>query len=80
MTVSVFIHARDRDGPNAGLVEVSGVRVTATTVAAQRIQVGTYPDQRSVWLPRSQIRLEPERGGTYTVLMPRWLAKEKRFV
>ena len=31
------------------------------------------------WLPKSQIRVEPN-GSKYTVVMPMWLAKEKGFV
>jgi hypothetical protein len=32
---------------------------------------------KAVWLPKSQIEIEPNRSGTYTITMPAWLAQEK---
>jgi len=32
---------------------------------------------KAVWLPKSQIEIEPTQSGTYIVTMPAWLAEEK---
>lgn len=58
------------------LIDIS-VIVTVQTTRAVLVHEGDPGEQ--VWLPRSQIELEPEPDGDgyYTVTMPIWLAKEK---
>lgn len=40
----------------------------------------TGENDDAVWLPRSQIEIEPAKKGLFTVTMPEWLAKDKGLV
>jgi hypothetical protein len=72
----VFRHSHEGDGAEAGKVEVAGVIIRQTRKAILLDEGGREP----VWLPKSKIRIEPNTGGTSSVYMPTWLAKEKGII
>lgn len=71
--MGVFVHSDS--GPHANLVEVSGRIVHETDLAVLFGAMG-----RDEWLPRRFIKLEEGEGGGHVVLMPKWLARKKRYV
>lgn len=71
-----FRHAHGGDTAEAGLWEVSG-RIVRETVKAIHFDDG----MTTQWLPRSKIKIRPlDSHGLAEVLMPEWLAKEKKYV
>ena len=55
------------------------VEVTARTERAVLVHTGVKDD--AVWLPLSQIEIEPSKvAGIETVTMPEWLAEEKGLI
>lgn len=54
------------------------VRVLNRTALAVRVTDGTTDE--AVWLPLSQIEIEPAQSGYHTVTLPEWLAQEKGLV
>lgn len=70
-----FKHAHDSDTMDAGRWEHSG-RIIRETAKAILLDDGVSQQ----WLPKSKIRIEPQRDGTVSVFMDEWLAKEKRYV
>jgi hypothetical protein len=70
-----FQHAIDSDSQYAGLYEICGT-VIRTTTKAMLFSDGTHEG----WLPLSKIKFEEGRGGVVTVFMPKWLAKEKKYI
>lgn len=73
--MGVFRHSFDADGPDAGKVEVTGT-IVRTTDKALLLNDGTADH----WLPKRFCTVREARGGRVEVLMPQWLAKEKRFI
>lgn len=73
--MGVFQHAFDADTADAGKVEVTG-RIVRTTDKAVMLDDGASQQ----WLPKSKIEIREGRGGLVEVLMPQWLAKEKKYV
>lgn len=59
--------------------DVIDITVTklAETDAAVKVCDG---DEVGVWLPKSQIEIEPAKGGLFTVTLPEWLATNKGLV
>lgn len=72
-----FQYAIDSDSEYAGMWEVPG-RVLRKTDKAILFSDGTG-DQ---WLPLSKIKLgtEDPKTGVVPVFMPKWLAKEKKYI
>ncbi len=70
-----FRHASGLDTIEAGKWEVSGQIIRET---AKGILFDDGSSQQ--WLPKSKVRVEPQRDGSVSVFMDDWLAKEKRFV
>ena len=63
----------------SNLIDIFG-RVHAETERAVRFSE-TGDDKDAVWLPRSQIEIEPaSKAGYVTVTMPEWLAQEKGLI
>lgn len=63
----------------SNLIDIFG-RVHAETERAVRFSE-TGDDKDAVWLPRSQIEIEPaSKAGYVTVAMPEWLAQEKGLI
>jgi hypothetical protein len=72
-----FQHAIESDSQYAGLVEVVG-KVLRTTLRAILFSDGVSEQ----WLPLSKIKLgeEDPKRGVVTVYLPKWLAKEKKYI
>lgn len=71
-----FQHAYESDSEHAGEVEITGRILRATTKAI------LFDDGVSQqWLPLSKIkRGDEDSRGVLPVFMPKWLAKEKKYV
>lgn len=73
--MGVFRHNFDEDSDAAGKIEVSGKIVRSTEKAVH------FDDGASQqWLPKSKIKIVEATGGIVEVLMPEWLAKEKKYI
>lgn len=72
-----FQYAIDSDSQYAGLVEVAG-KVTRSTLKAVLFSDGISEQ----WLPLSKIKLgdEDPKTGIVAIFMPKWLAKEKKYI
>lgn len=71
-----FRHAYSEASDAAGKVEVVG-RVVMTTTKAVLLDDGASRQ----WLPKRFVKIsEPDRAGHVEVLMPEWLAKDKRYI
>lgn len=66
-------------------MNINTTRSTITDIDVQLLHrteravlVTTDIPERGVWLPLSQVEIEPsEIGGLHTVTLPQWLAEEK---
>ncbi len=70
-----FQHAYESDGAHAGKVEVMA-RLVQDREKAIQIDDGIA----KTWLPKSKISYGDAGRGLVVVLMPEWLAREKRFI
>ena len=71
----MFIHANDTDHRFAGMVEMTG-RIVRVRQKAIEFECGLG----KAWLPTSKIKTEPNRDGTVTVALPKWLARDRGYV
>jgi hypothetical protein len=63
----------------SNLIDILGFQHVETERAIRFSETGD--DKDAVWLPRSQIEIEPaSKAGYITVTMPEWLAKEKGLI
>jgi len=72
-----FQYAIDSESEYAGMWEVSGKVIRSTTKAI------LFSDGVSeAWLPLSKIKLgaEDPKTGLVAVYLPKWLAKEKKYI
>jgi hypothetical protein len=60
----------------AKIVDVEDLDIKNRTDKAILVDDGKV----SVWLPLSQVEVEENRDGTYTVTLPEWLAKDKGLI
>ena len=73
-----FRHAYQGDEIDAGKIEVAG------RILVERPKAVLFDDTGGggpgVWLPKSKIRIEPNKDGTVAVFMPEWLAKKEGLI
>jgi hypothetical protein len=63
----------------SNLIDILGFQHVETERAIRFSETGD--DKDAVWLPKSQIEIEPgNKPGHTTVTMPEWLAKEKGLI
>lgn len=74
--MGVFRHAFQEDSAAAGKVEVTGTIVPTRSTKAVLFDDGASQQ----WLPKSKITISEIKGGMVEVLMPEWLAKEKKYI
>lgn len=67
-------------GPDAEPDEAGKWAVTGRVVRETQKALLLEDDVGQEWLPKSKVKVREAKGGLVEVLMPEWLAKEKRYV
>lgn len=73
--MGAFQYSRDSDSPKAGKVEITG-RIVMSTELGIMLDDGVTKQ----WLPRRKVTIVEIGKGFVEVLMPEWLARDKRYV